>query len=66
MIDVLTQTIMALDKHEQDQMFKVLSENANIIIKLIPDAPLLKYIVTGHTNSTDPIIQAYVAWKSIN
>lgn len=64
MIDILTQNISELSKKDQEQLFKVLSENASILIKVIPTAPLLKYIMTGYTDSNNPIIQAYSAWKN--
>ena len=66
MIDTLNQNIQNLSQSEQEQLFKLLSENANILIKLIPDAPLLKYITSGYTTNNDPVIQAYDAWKKNN
>jgi hypothetical protein len=64
MIDTLTQNILQLSKTDQEQLFKMLSENAIILIKVIPTAPLLKYIVTGYTDSNNEIIQAYDSWKN--
>jgi hypothetical protein len=66
MIDILTQKIMTLNNHEREQLFGMLSNNAALLIKLIPDAPLLNYIITGHTTSNSEIIQAYNAWKNKN
>ena len=66
MIDVLNQNISTLSQSEQDQLFELLTDNARLFLKLIPSAPLLKYIVSGYTDSTDPVIQAYTAWKSNN
>jgi len=66
MIETLTQNISKLTAIEQSQLFKMLSDNANILIKVIPNAPLLEYIVNGHTDNTNPIIQAYATWKSNN
>jgi hypothetical protein len=66
MIDILTQNAMELNSSEKDQLFKMLSENARILLKLVPDSALLKYIVSGYTDSTDPIIQAYNTWKNNN
>ena len=66
MIDTLNQNIRNLSQNEQEQLFKLLTENANILIKLIPDAPLLKYITSGYTTDNDPVIQAYSAWKNKN
>lgn len=66
MIDTLNQNIQNLSQNEQEQLFKLLLENAKILIKLIPDAPLLKYITSGYTTNNDPVIQAYNAWKNKN
>ena len=66
MIETLTQNISKLTVSEQHQLFRMLTDNANILIKLIPNAPLLEYIVNGHTDNTNPIIQAYVIWKNNN
>ena len=66
MIETLTQNISKLNVSEQHQLFKMLSDNAGILIKLIPNAPLLEYIVNGHTDNTNPIIQAYAIWKNNN
>jgi hypothetical protein len=64
MIDILTQNAMELNSSEKDQLFKLLSENARILLKLVPDSALLKYIVSGYTSDNDPLIQAYDAWKN--
>ena len=66
MIDVLTQNILNLEKTEQDTLFRVLTENADLLIKVIPTAPLLAYIVSGSTDTDYAIIQAYDAWKISN
>ena len=55
-----------LNVSEQHQLFKMLTDNAGILIKVIPNAPLLEYIVNGHTDNTNPIIQAYATWKNNN
>jgi len=65
MIETLTQNISMLNVSEQHQLFKMLSDNAGILIKVIPNAPLLEYIVNGHTDNTNPIIQAYITWKNL-
>jgi hypothetical protein len=66
MIDILTQRIMTLNNRDREQLFGILSNNAALLIKLTPDAPLLNYIITGHTTSNSEIIQAYDAWKNNN
>ena len=66
MIDTLNQNIQNLTASEQEQLFQMLTDHARILIKLIPDAPLLKYITSGYTTNDDPVIQAYDAWKKNN
>ena len=66
MIDTINHNIQNLTTSEQDQLFRMLTDHARILIKLVPDAPLLKYIVSGYTTSDDPVIQAYTAWKRTN
>ena len=66
MIDTINHNIQNLTASEQDQLFRMLTEHARILIKLVPDAPLLKYILSGYTNSNGPVIQAYTAWKLTN
>ena len=66
MIDILTQNALDLNSTEKDQLFEMLTENARLLLKLVPDSGLLKYIVSGHTTNSDPLIQAYDAWKNTN
>lgn len=66
MIDIINHNIQNLTASERDQLFQMLTDHARILIKLVPDAPLLKYIVSGYTTNSDPVIQAYTAWKLAN
>ena len=66
MIDIISHNIQNLTASEQDQLFRILTDHARILIKLVPDAPLLKYIISGYTTNNDPVIQAYTAWKHTN
>ena len=66
MIDIINHNIQNLTASEQDQLFHMLTNHASILIKLMPDAPLLKYIVSGYTTNNDPVILAYTAWKFTN
>ena len=66
MIDIINHNIQNLSASEQDQLFHMLTNHASILIKLMPNAPLLKYIVSGYTTNNDPVIQAYTAWKLTN
>ena len=66
MIDTINHNIQNLSASEQHQLFQMLTDHARILIKLVPDAPLLKYIVSGYTTNDDPVVQAYTAWKLAN
>jgi|LakMenEpi03Aug12_release.lakeMendotaPanAssembly.Ray.scaffolds.fasta_scaffold4476779_2 hypothetical protein len=62
----LTQNVMQLGKQDRERLFQVLTDHADLLIKVIPNVPLLEYIVTGSTpgsNNSD-LIQAYEAWKT--
>ncbi len=59
---------MSLSKQEQDHLFRLLTDNANILAKVIPNIPLLDYIITGNTTlaNSSEVIKAYDAWKNKN
>ena len=63
MIDILTQNILNLSNKEQDSVFKMLTDNANILIKVVPSSSLLAYIISGIPEDNSLITQAYTAWK---
>ena len=66
-MNTLDQHVMNLNKREQDRLFKILRDNADILVKVIPNIPLLEYIQTGTIDSSEHvIIQAYMAWKIKN
>ena len=66
-MNTLDQNVINLDKRDQDRLFRLLRDNADLLIKVIPNLPLLEYIQTGKINSSDhEIIQAYIAWKIKN
>lgn len=65
MINNIEQNALNLSKRELDGLFKLLTDNINIFVKVVPDMPLLQYIANGApaTDSDNPIIQAYNVWK---
>ena len=63
MIDVLTQNILNLSKADQARVFRMLTDNADTLLKVIPNTPLLVGIVSGMPVDDSPITQAYNAWK---
>ena len=63
MLDELTQKILNLNETEQARMFRMLADHADVLIKVIPNAPLLVTIISGIPVDDNPITQAYLAWK---
>jgi hypothetical protein len=60
----IDQNVINLSKRDQDRLFRLLRDNADILTKVIPNLPLLEYIRSGVTNNSDNlIIQAYNVWK---
>jgi hypothetical protein len=60
----IDQNVINLSKRDQDRLFRLLRDNADILTKVIPNLPLLEYIRSGVTNnSNNLIIQAYNVWK---
>ena len=66
MIVALTENIIKLTPTEQARLFRLLTDNVDILLKVMPDAPLLKYIKSGYTDSDEAIFQAYDGWKNNN
>ena len=64
MMDEIVQNILNLNKNEQDRLFWMLSDNVDILLKVVPSSTLLAYIASGLTDDNSPIIQAYSAWKN--
>ena len=65
MANTIEQNALNLNKQEIDCLFKILTDNVDILIKVMPGIPLLDYIATGTiADSNTPIIQAYDAWKN--
>jgi hypothetical protein len=65
MANTIEQNALNLNKQEIDCLFKMLTENIDILIKVMPGLPLLDYIANRTIiTSSSPIIQAYDAWKN--
>jgi len=58
--------ILNLNADEQARLFEMLTNNADILTKIVPDIPLVEYLATGKDTSANDqqIIQAYTAWKN--
>ena len=66
MINILTQNVMNLNKEEQHQLFGIIDKNSVLLSKVIPNAPLLEYIVNNIDPGGNPIVAAYQSWKRNN
>ena len=64
MLDLLEQNILSLSDAEQDTFFKMISNNAHLLIKVVPNSTLLAYIISGTPQDNSAITQAYTAWKN--
>lgn len=64
----LAQNLMSLNISEQDRLFHILSQHADLLSKVIPNVSLLEYIATGQAINAvnDPTIRAYDMWKRKN
>ena len=62
----LSQNILSLTKIEQAKFFEMLTSNIDLLIKVMPDMPLLKLIKMQNFNANqqDELIQAYLAWHN--
>ena len=64
-MNTIDQNIINLSKKDQDRLFRLLKDNADILTKVIPNLPLLEHIRSGTTNnSNNLIVQAYSAWNT--
>jgi hypothetical protein len=66
MIEQLIQNVMNLNTEERNSFFKMLTENALVLLKVMPSSSLLAYIVSGLHNDGTPLTQAYIAWQQQN
>ena len=65
-VEDLTKKFHALDEEGKSVVFEQLTRNAVAYSKIMPDMPLLKYILEGEQGvplrAQGPIINAYKAW----
>lgn len=66
MTTTLQQNVMALTKNEQSRLFRMLTDNSDLLAKVLPDITLIRVIQSGNFNldSNDPVVQAYLDWKN--
>jgi hypothetical protein len=62
----LSQNILSLSKIEQAKFFEMLTTNIDLLIKVMPDMPLLTLIKMQNFDAyqQDELIQAYLAWRN--
>ncbi len=62
----LSQNILSLSKIEQSKFFEMLTNNIDLLIKVMPDMPLLTLIKMQNFGAyqQDELIQAYLAWRN--
>jgi hypothetical protein len=67
-MNTIEQNVLNLNQREIDRLFRLLTDNADILTKVIPNVPFLEYIANGtvFNNDANPTIQAYQAWKNKN
>lgn len=56
----------SLTPEEIQQLFALVTENAELLNKIIPGSPLLNYVLgnTAVQNTNHPIIEQYSNWKT--
>lgn len=47
---------------EKTEFLNMIIEHKELLYKVLPDAPIFKYLVTGQGPQDNPMIQAYQAW----
>jgi len=59
---------MSLTANERATLFAMLTEQVDILIKVIPEITLLRLIKSGNFAGyeQDPLVQAYLVWKRTN
>ena len=65
---ILAQNIMSLTANERATLFAMLTEQIDILIKVMPEITLLRLIKSGDFAGyeQDPLVQAYLVWKRTN
>lgn len=62
MIEQAFSNFAALSQAEKIEFLTMLVEHKDLLHKVLPDAPLITYLVTGQGPENNPLIQAYKAW----
>jgi hypothetical protein len=59
----LTQATSGLSLEDQQKLFQLITDNAELFNKVMPDMPLIRHIL-NNTDSDHPLVQLYVQWKN--
>jgi len=51
-----------LSQAEKIEFLTMIVEHKELLHKVLPDAPLITYLVTGQGPEDNPLIQAYKVW----
>ncbi len=52
-----------LSSQEKVRLFLMIKQNADVLIKVIPNSPLLNYLATGEGDLSNPVIAAFKQWQ---
>jgi hypothetical protein len=52
-----------LSPGERIEVLAMITQYKHVLHKVLPDAPLIKYLATGEGSLNDPMIVAYNQWK---
>lgn len=62
MIEQAFSNFSALTQAEKIEFLNMILEHRDLLYKVLPDAPLIKYLATGEGPDNNLLIQAYKAW----
>lgn len=65
MIELLTYNLSNLSEADRDSIFTMITQYADVIDKVAPDLPLIKYIKTGEKGDSE-LFNIYDQWKLKN
>jgi hypothetical protein len=62
MIEQAFLNFSTLSQAEKIEFLTMIVEHKELLHKVLPDAPLITYLVTGQGPEDNPLIQSYKAW----
>jgi hypothetical protein len=65
MINTLSQNVIALSEQERARLFRMLTDHADVLRKVLPGLSILEGIHSNNLIDTnDPVVQLYMIWKN--